>query len=118
MKARKLIFLLVVLLLLIVVSTVSAHGNDSDRLSNAGWNCIVAGPNNWIHCFAPGQSMARGQAGNVMVFGGDGHPFLGTELLIHEDVYNGQPCAADNGEPYHFLVDPPFYACHHFETPH
>jgi len=133
MKARKLIFLLAVLLLLIVVSTVSAHGNDSGKLSNAGWGCMIAGDHGWVHCFAPGKSMTQGKTSVVQVFdcqspdcvdlgggafSGVGHPFLGTELLIHADVYNGQPCATDGGEPYHFLGFIPFYACHHFETPH
>ena len=116
MKSRKLVFLLVVLLLLIVVSTVSAHGNNSDRLTKAGWTCFNAGPNNWTHCTAPGKSMTSGKVGNVMVFGVDGHPFLGTEILISAEVYNDQPCATDGGGLYHELG--PWMACHHFDTSH
>jgi hypothetical protein len=133
MKSRKLVFLLVVLLLLIVVSTVSAHGNDSGKRSNAGWTCFIAGPSDWVHCTAPGKSMNPGNAGNVMVydckapscvvvdaeagtFDGVGHPFLGTELLISAEVYNDQPCATDGGGLYHPLG--PWMACHHFDTSH
>jgi hypothetical protein len=53
--------------------------------------------------------------------------FLGTELLIHVDLYNGQPCPQLNrpgGEPilYEDLRQTPaplpYFACHHFETAH
>ncbi|MDX1616649.1 MAG: hypothetical protein R3300_20240 [Candidatus Promineifilaceae bacterium] len=59
----------------------------------------------------------KGKATTVMVFGADGHPFMGTELLIHKSVYNGQLCVTDHGGPYDEVL-PGVMACHHFETGH
>ncbi len=84
----------------------------------AGWNCFNAGPNNWMHCNPPktGNPDTIVKTIQVKVFGEDGHPFLGTEILVHESIYNGQPCMTDGGGPYHFLGFIPYYACHHFAT--
>jgi hypothetical protein len=132
MKIRAFVVLLAALLLLVLVTAVSAHGLDTDTLTKAGWGCMIAGDHGWVHCFPPGSPMEKGKATTVKVFdckepdctdegGGDfsgvGHPFLGTELLIHESVYHGQPCMTDGGEAYHSLAPVlPFYACHHFDT--
>ena len=109
------------LLLLLAFSVVYAHGHTADQLDKAGWACGPAGPHDWIHCFPPA---ARGNPSTIQVkvFGVEGHPFLGTEILIHKDRYNGQPCMTDGGGPYEPLFpDPPnipYYACHHFDTDH
>jgi hypothetical protein len=47
--------------------------------------------------------------------------FLGTELLIHVDLYHEQPCPQDELTEYEDLRETaglPYYACHHFETEH
>lgn len=131
MKIRAFVVLLAALLLLILVSTVSANGLDSDKLTKAGWNCVIAGPHDWVHCFPPGSPMEKGKATTVKVFDcrepdctvgengaftGVGQPYLGTELLIHGSVYNDQPCMTDGGEEYHPVEGTPFFACHHFNT--
>ena len=134
MKSRTFIVMFAALLLLLLAATVSAHGLDSEKQENAGWGCFIAGDHNWVHCFPPGASMTRGKATTVKVFDchepsctvvgtegafeGSGHPFLGTELLLHSSVYNGQACATDGGEAYHPVPTPAglFYACHHFDT--
>ena len=100
----------------------SAHGNNSGRLANAGWTCFPAGPASNTHCVNPGGAgNGHAKAIGVMVFSPTGHPFLGTELLISNDVYNGQPCATDGGGAYHDLSGDapdflPFSACHHYDT--
>jgi hypothetical protein len=76
-----------------------------------------------MHCFPPRvtfpDDVINGnlQTVQVKVFDEPGHPFLGTEILVHEDIYNWQPCMADDGESYHYLGFAPYYACHHFERP-
>ena len=135
MKSRTFIVMFAALLLLLLASTASAHGLDTEKLENAGWDCSIAGPHGWVHCFPPGAPMTKGKATTVKVFDcqgpsctvgeegafdGVGHPFLGTELLIHSSVYNDQGCATDGGEAYHPVETPigVFYACHHFDTSH
>ncbi|MEE8486355.1 MAG: hypothetical protein V3S38_07405 [Acidimicrobiia bacterium] len=93
-------------------------GHTADQLADAGWNCFNAGPSNWTHCVPPANGSGGAKAITVKVFGVEGSPFLGTEILLSADVYNGQPCMTDGGEPYSYV--PPFdaYACHHFDTGH
>ena len=92
-------------------------GHTAAQLERAGWGCGIAGPHGWVHC-----SRDNGSALVILVkvFTGDGSQFLGTELLLHRDIYNGQPCAQDGGGPWFELdlVDPgnPYYACHRFGT--
>jgi hypothetical protein len=91
-------------------------GYSSDQLANAGWFCDILGPNNWTHCFSPGKKSASAKATNVKIFSEDGSTFLGTEILLSADVYNGQPCTTDDGEPYSYVPPLNAYACHHFQT--
>lgn len=100
------------LVMFAMFSGASAQGHTSDQLTDAGWNCITAGPHNWVHCFPPGSSSAATL--KVKVFGVTGEPFLGAELLIRADVYAGQPCSTDGGGPYANLGD--YFACHFFNT--
>jgi hypothetical protein len=91
--------------------------HSAAQLERAGWFCDNDGPFNWVHCL-------RGNGSDmvivVKVFSEDGSEFLGTELLLHEDIYNGQPCPQDGGGPWFRLgdviPDNPYFACHHFDT--
>lgn len=40
-------------------------------------------------------------------------PFLGTEILIREGLYHGQPCPQEGLEEYELLPNG-YYACHHY----
>ncbi|MCL1601631.1 MAG: hypothetical protein M3112_08870 [Actinomycetia bacterium] len=93
-------------------------GHSADQLAQAGWTCFNAGPNDWTHCASPGKKSTSAKSTNIKVFTKNGSAFLGSEILLSADVYNGQPCATDNGEPYHDLsgVGTGPYACHHFST--
>ncbi len=119
---KKLLF--VVVLLVLLTSTVvaaSAGGHNADQLENAGWTCFNAGPNNWTHCLKP-RFDPTGESQIVKVFSVDGDTFLGTALLILDDLYAGQPCATDGGGEYALLPAAPdgfpvaYRACHHFDT--
>ena len=113
---KKLLFVVVLLVLLTTtVVAASAGGNNAAQLTRAGWNCVTAGPNDWVHCDPPGTGASDATI-VVKVFDVPGSPFLGTELLIHADLYRGQPCETDGGGPYADLSPFPYFACHHFDT--
>ena len=104
------------LLLLALFAVVNAQGHTADQLENAGWACINAGPHNWVHCFPPA---AQGNPATIQVkvFDDEGNnDYLGAEILIHQDVYHGQPCMTDGGGPYEPVPETPYLACHHFAT--
>ena len=105
-------------MMLAMAPAASAGGQSAGTLSNAGWSCVPAGPNDWTHCFAPGGGSNNTKATVVKVFSVDGSEFLGTELLISAAVYAGQPCMTDDGSAYHDLsgVGNGPYARHHFDT--
>lgn len=114
--SKKIIVVLGVMLLMLSVTVAYARGHSASQLENAGWDCMNAGPSNFMHCFAPGGGSE--QTVQVKVFEEAGSPYLGTELLIHEDLYNGQPCPQDHLATYDPVPDTPYVACHHFETGH
>ena len=111
MKLKFVTIIFTLLSMLIIVAAVGAKGHTASQLEDAGWNCFNAGPHDWVHCMkknpADGPSTIP-----VKVFSVDGDEFLGTELLIREDLYNGQPCPQEGGGEY---ADPGFgyRACHH-----
>lgn len=96
-------------------ATASAQGHESAQLPDTAFTCFTAGPSDWTHCAT---TNGTGQVTVVKVFDIPGTTFLGTELLVSADVYNGQPCATDGGEQYHDLSDVGAgpYACHHFAS--
>ena len=129
MSIRRLWMLLaaVAMIVGVMAAPASAGGVTAEQLdSSPAWDCEIAGPHLWMHCF--NAKNGNGKVTQVRVFGPadlsdgytEGDPFLGTEILVDASVYNGQPCATDGGEPYHDLGgggEGPF-ACHHFETAH
>lgn len=133
MKVKVAGLVAVVALLGSVMGIAYAAGNTPSDLSANGWSCINAGVTNWIHCFPPSVDLAdivdvditnNPASLQVKVFDDVApNPFLGTELLIREDLYHGQPCPTDELGEYEPLdlngdtfID--YYACHHFETGH
>ncbi|MDX1619700.1 MAG: hypothetical protein R3320_01830 [Nitriliruptorales bacterium] len=104
-----------------------ARGPSPERLDDAGWFCFSHVPEA-VHCLPDGDALARGAPTSIILTWGTATgDFWGTELLIHEDLYNGQPCPQDDvgGEPTTYihlseLPEPlplPYYVCHHFESP-
>ena len=121
MKRKIIVLLAVTMILMVAVTVAYAHGHEADQLRGK-WTCINTGPHNWTHCFSPKvtfpDDVLQGnfETVQVKVFGEDGYPFLGTEILVHEDIYNDQPCMTDGGGLYHDLDPMPYFACHHFST--
>ncbi len=113
------------MLLALSTGPAAAAGPDPDRLEQAGWFCFGhEAPA--FHCVPDGEALLSGApASTVLSWDGETGEFWGTELLIHEDLYNGQPCPQDevDGEPGEYihvseLGSPlPYYVCHHFESP-
>jgi len=113
---------------LVLASAALAGGNGPAQLGRAGWLCVNAGPDNYVHCFPPGAFKAT-ETLTVRVFettdtqAEDAH-FLGTELLIRDDIYAGQPCVQNDEEEYDFLpasatgLPADYRACHHYATGH
>ena len=95
----------------------TAHLNPTE-LEARGWTCFRPPVPNRIVCGRPNQG--RPTIGNpppddrpatftFLVFEGSGL-FVGTELLIRTDLYNGQLCES-TGQPYIFRALIGYYEC-------
>ena len=97
----------------------------------AGWTCLVPPPHPVVHCIPPGTSLG-GPSFTTLVFDttdptAHEAPLLGTELNIRADIYQhsarvpGPPCPQDpEGREYTDLMpllQIPYFACHHFNSP-
>jgi hypothetical protein len=120
------IAVVVLLLALSATSVLAAGSNTPAQRGTAGWLCVVAGPHGWVHCFPPG-AFASSASLPVQVFDAEEPAssegdFLGTEILIRDDLYRGQSCAAGHGGPYDALpsdesgLPADYAACHHYDT--
>ncbi len=117
MNSKSLLSAIVLLASMSLVGGTSiAGGLSSAQLERAGYACFPAGPNNWIHCLLERKLGQRSIP--VKVFSADGNEFLGTELLLREDVYGGQPCPQDGLDLWDPLAVQGYFACHHFDTGH
>lgn len=101
----------------LVAAPAAAAGPRNTQMADRGWTCIPAGPSDLVHCFPPGFA-GSDRTISVKVFDttnveADGD-FLGTELLIHDTVFAGQPCPQDDGS-YEPVPGMPYWACHHYE---
>ena len=93
-------------------------GHTEAQLSNA-YTCFTDGPSAFRHCWI------ASKVGNpvipVKVFSPDGMTYLGTEQLLRDDIYAGQPCTQDGIDLWDFLDfggGLGYFACHHFFTGH
>lgn len=126
---RRLSFILAVAVMLLAATVASANahgdGNSPAQLGAAGWACENV-PGLGVHCFPPG-TQVDASAIAVKVYDtsdpdAEHAPFLGTEILIHADIYEQgmQPCPQEGLEHYVDLratSDPiPYYACHHYAS--
>ncbi len=104
----------------------AAAGPDPGQLADAGWFCF-GHTTAAFHSVPDGEALFSGQAATstVLTWGTATGEFWGTELLVHEDLYKGQPCPQDDvgGEPGAYLHASelgsplPYFVCHHFESP-
>lgn len=115
--------------LLGVLTTIAAaaafsQGVSQGHLEKAGWTCFKPLPTDNVHCVHPGglTAVVTGEAETMtfLVFSTSDGSFLGTELIVRADVFNGQPCPTDPpGGQYTYLkpilgVD--YYACHRYNS--
>lgn len=92
-------------------------GNSPAQLSRAGWTCLDV-PGHGVHCFPSVRPIGNSVAIPVLVYdtsdpGDSAAPFLGTEIMIRADKYQGQPCLPGHGD--YSLLPFGYYACHHYE---
>jgi hypothetical protein len=114
---------------LVPVNPWDANGLSPAALHAAGWDCLYAV--HAVHCVAPGElpSVTAGTAEEftVLVFDtmdpeSSEAPFLGEEVNIRADLFEGQPCPTDPpSEVYTYLPDLglplEYYGCHKFDSP-
>lgn len=127
-KRVGLIAVIAVLGLFVAAGPAGAHGVSPAKLGNAGWTCFNV-PDLGVHCVPPASDFppsidAPPASVTVRVFDTDNPTatdadFLGTELLIREDLFHGQPCPQDGGVYHELFLGPlTYYACHHYDTSH
>lgn len=115
----------VVAFLAMIAAPAAASGPSPDRLDQAGWFCFSHVPEA-VHCIPDGEAVLSGEAtaSTILTWGTETGQFWGTELIVHEDRYNGQPCPQDEvgGEPTTYIhlsdlgLELPYFVCHHFES--
>lgn len=125
MKRALVIVSAAVLSVAMIAGPAVGKGPDPDRLAGAGWFCF-GHTTAAIHCLPDGEAVFTGEARSslIMTWGTSTGDFWGTELLIHEDLYNGQPCPQDlvDGAPSTYIhlsdlgLPLPYFVCHHFES--
>jgi hypothetical protein len=102
----------------------SAQGLSADTLNEDTWDCVDfgvlgnhCGPEGWLDSLLTGEA----EAVTLLVFSStDGH-FLGTELNIRADLYQGQPCPTDPSPSGQYTdisqLGVPYFACHRYDSP-
>ncbi|MGH2658559.1 MAG: hypothetical protein ACRDHS_02555 [Actinomycetota bacterium] len=127
MRRVAIIASLVGTLLTIGAPPASATGVSPAQLGQAGWGCLfVLGS---VHCAPPG-GLDRVVAGTAetmtfLVFrtedpAAEEAPFLGTELIIRADLFQGQPCPTDPPGQQYTDLEPllglDYFACHRYDS--
>jgi hypothetical protein len=111
-----------VLIIPIAISGQSRGGLSPKQLSDSGWTCFNV-PGLGVHCSAPGQEWPpTGPTAQLLYFFNTTDPtsdtpdFTGTETLLRDDLYRGQPCPTEASGEYMFLGDlgggAEYWACH------
>lgn len=123
---RRLMILMALLLAMVAVpaATASAEGHSPGQLEDAGWTCIVPLPGDNIHCAPPGglDRVVSGEAETMTfkVFDASDETFVGTEHIIREDLFHGQPCPTDPPSRQYTDLEPllglPYFACHRYDS--
>lgn len=120
--------------LIVAGATPALAGPEPDRPARAGWTCFEH-LEAW-HCGPKVDELLAGDEPStvtMLTWGLDdqGEPdeFWGTELLVHDAVYAGQPCPQDplrilgDGSPGAYIdvaelgVPMPYVVCHRFDSP-
>jgi hypothetical protein len=120
---RLTVFIAAIALTLALAAPAAAGGAVSQaKLQKAGWDCpLVLGA---IHCAPPG-GLARVLSGEArtmsfLVFSTSDGAFLGKELIVRADLFNGQPCPTDPPSRQYTYLKPliglDYYACHRYDS--
>jgi len=97
-------------------------GLSPKQLNDQGWTCFNV-PGLGVHCSAPGQEWPpTGPTAQLLYFFNTTDPasdvpdFTGTETLLRDDYYRGQPCPTEASGEYNFLGDlgggASYWGCH------
>ncbi len=116
---RFMIPLVAVAALLLPMAAVGAAGGLSPKqLNDQGWHCFDH-PTLGVHCAAPGQEWPpTGPTTQLLYFfnthdvTSDVPDFTGTETLLRDDLYHGQPCPTAASGEYNHLAALGYWACH------
>lgn len=95
-------------------------GLTPKQLGDAGWTCFFV-PGLGVHCAPPGKWPPTGEEVQLLYFFNLTDPnsnvageLTGTESLIRDDVFNGQPCPTEPSGEYASLagLGLDYHACH------
>lgn len=86
-----------------LVASGGQGGLSPAQLSSQGWHCFDH-PTLGVHCAAPGQEWPPSGPTSQLLYFFNTHDvestvpdFTGTETLLHDDLYHGQPCPTQPG---------------------
>jgi hypothetical protein len=121
------ISLVVAAALVLSLAAVSQSGARSggltpNQLNESGWTCFNV-PGLGVHCSPPGKPFPpTGPQTQLLYFFNTTDPasevpdFTGTESLLRDDRFHGQPCPTEPDGQYHFLGDlgggAAYWGCH------
>jgi hypothetical protein len=124
---RTTISLILAAALVLSLATVSQSGARSgglspNQLNEHGWTCFNV-PGLGVHCSAPGTAFPpTGPHAQLLYFFNTEDPestvpdFTGTESLVRDDHFHGQPCPTEPDGEYHLLGDlgggAEYWGCH------
>ena len=116
---------------LIPVNPWAVNGVSPATLHDAGWDCLYVV--HAVHCAPPGvlTTVTSGTAEKftALVFDtmdpeSSDAPFLGKEVNVRADLFEGQPCPTDPPSRQYTYLGPggldiglDYYACHKFDSP-
>jgi hypothetical protein len=118
--------LVVAVALVLSLATVSQSGASGGlspgQLNAHGWTCFNV-PGLGVHCSAPGKPFPpTGPHAQLLYFFNTEDPssrvpdFTGTESLVRNDHFHGQPCPTEPDGEYHLLGDlgsgAEYWGCH------
>ncbi len=97
----------------------ASDGHNAQQLVNAGWECVTP-PGDNVHCTQSLAALGSADYVTFHVFHRTTGEFLGTELLVHIDVFKGQPCPTDPPSRQFTDLKPilglDYYACHRYDS--
>jgi len=103
-------------------SGASKAGLSPNQLNEHGWTCFNV-PGLGVHCSPPGQHWPPTQIHVQLLYffnttdpSSDAPDFTGTESLVRDDHFHGQPCPTEPDGEYHLLGDlgggAEYWGCH------